>query len=320
MAAWSEGALSATDAATVETHLATCNRCQEVLASFARTAPVSLPAPTFWQRWRLQWLVPIAAGATAVAIWVAVPRQTPEEILQQRATTPVQSLPSPARVQSQDQDAGPAETAKQFPRQDAAGNAQPKATRERDQSKEEERSAFADKSATADQIAAVPEAAPRQAAAPAAVAPPAAAPAPPVSGAARQEVASLRQAAEPVVTVSPNGTNFWRVVRGGGIERSTDRGRTWETAIVEDAGSVSLTGSSSPAETVCWFVGPGGRILLTTDGVRFRRVPFPENVDLAFVEASSATSAIVWTDGVRASDRRQFRTEDGGKTWQSVTR
>ena len=121
-----------------------------------------------------------------------------------------------------------------------------------------------------------------------------------------------------MITVSPNGTNFWRVLRGGAIERSTDRGRTWEAATVDDPGPLSPA-SSSPAETVCWFVGPGGRILLTTDAVRFRRVPFPENVDLAFVDASSATSAIVSTDGARESDRRRFRTEDGGKSWQIVT-
>ena len=39
LAAWTEGALSANDADAVETHLANCASCQQLLAVFVRTAP-----------------------------------------------------------------------------------------------------------------------------------------------------------------------------------------------------------------------------------------------------------------------------------------
>src|SRR5205809_148218 len=45
LAAWADGALGASDAAAVETHLASCGRCQEMVAVFAKTEPVASPAP-----------------------------------------------------------------------------------------------------------------------------------------------------------------------------------------------------------------------------------------------------------------------------------
>jgi len=66
LAAWSEGSLPASDAARIESHVSQCARCQAVFAVFARTAPPLPEAESRWQRWRLQWLVPIAATATAL--------------------------------------------------------------------------------------------------------------------------------------------------------------------------------------------------------------------------------------------------------------
>jgi hypothetical protein len=53
-------------------------------------------------------------------------------------------------------------------------------------------------------------------------------------------------------------------------------------------------------------------VLLTTDGERWERRPFPLPVDLAAVEASSARAAAVTT-----RDGRRFETLDGGATWNS---
>jgi photosystem II stability/assembly factor-like uncharacterized protein len=61
---------------------------------------------------------------------------------------------------------------------------------------------------------------------------------------------------------------------------------------------------------VCWVVGRAGTVLLTTDGRRFQRLPFPETDDLAAVRAMDARTAIVTT-----ADMRNFRTTDGGQTW-----
>jgi len=92
LAAWSDGTLRADAARTVEAHLAGCARCQRLVAAFARTdstpgwarpesadvldgraLDTTRPDP-FWRRWRLAWLAPIAATATALAVWVATPR------------------------------------------------------------------------------------------------------------------------------------------------------------------------------------------------------------------------------------------------------
>jgi photosystem II stability/assembly factor-like uncharacterized protein len=52
-------------------------------------------------------------------------------------------------------------------------------------------------------------------------------------------------------------------------------------------------------------------VLRTTDGGRsWRRVPFPEAVDLVAVVGTSALSATV-----RLADGRRFATTDGGQTW-----
>jgi hypothetical protein len=52
-------------------------------------------------------------------------------------------------------------------------------------------------------------------------------------------------------------------------------------------------------------VGQRGVVLLTTDGLTWRRVPFPESIDLVGVQASDATHATVTT-----SDGRTFVTAD----------
>jgi hypothetical protein len=74
LAAWADGGLSQSDAAAVETHLADCDRCTAMLATFVRTAP-EVPAPeSLWTRWHLRWLVPAATAATVAALYVLVPR------------------------------------------------------------------------------------------------------------------------------------------------------------------------------------------------------------------------------------------------------
>jgi photosystem II stability/assembly factor-like uncharacterized protein len=61
---------------------------------------------------------------------------------------------------------------------------------------------------------------------------------------------------------------------------------------------------------VCWLVGARGLVLLTTDAVRWRRMAFPESVDLVAVQATDASHATV-----TAADGRRFSTSDGGATW-----
>jgi photosystem II stability/assembly factor-like uncharacterized protein len=61
---------------------------------------------------------------------------------------------------------------------------------------------------------------------------------------------------------------------------------------------------------VCWVVGRGGVVLLSTDGRSWRRLAFPEPTDLSGVRARDARAASVST-----ADGRTFSTTDGGLTW-----
>lgn len=73
LAAWADRSLPEVEATSVEHHVAGCARCQAIAASLARaSAPLVEAAPSFWKRWQLSWLVPVAAAAV-LAIWVALP-------------------------------------------------------------------------------------------------------------------------------------------------------------------------------------------------------------------------------------------------------
>jgi len=72
-----------------------------------------------------------------------------------------------------------------------------------------------------------------------------------------------------------------------------------------------VTARSTPSPSVIWLVGRAGLVQLTTDGLTFLRVPFPEAVDLTAVTATDERYAIVTT-----ADGRRFQTADGGRTWR----
>jgi hypothetical protein len=115
MAAWAERALSADASAAVELHLSNCDRCQEVLAAFIRSAPatgaVVIP---FWARRPVQWSAAgLAAAAALVAmVWIgrppaapapestvaskAVAPETSARAIDQLQTTPAAANPVPA--------------------------------------------------------------------------------------------------------------------------------------------------------------------------------------------------------------------------------
>jgi photosystem II stability/assembly factor-like uncharacterized protein len=100
----------------------------------------------------------------------------------------------------------------------------------------------------------------------------------------------------------------WRIVNGRQIERSTSAGTTWTAADI--ASPEALTAGSASSPSVCWIVGRRGGVYLTTDGVRFERLPFPETVDLVSVVALDERTANVST-----ADGRSWRTLDQGRTW-----
>jgi hypothetical protein len=331
IAAWTEGRLPSDEAAQVETHLASCASCQEILAVFARTEPAPQAAHTVWQRWRLQWAVPLAAAATAVAIWVASPAphdQREAGAPLSDAAPPSSDVPTKPAGSAAAAASPPAENAKESVEKKQTplrADAAPQEGRASLESRAEElarakevdqlKAASAPESAARDRSAKEEEA-PRQAAAAQA----AAAPAAPATSDFRQNQEStssarptglLRQAAA-IDIVSSNQLVRWRILPGRGVEHSTTGGTTWEPVTIPSAGTP--TAGSSPDPLVCWLVGPDGYVARTVDGMRFQRVPFPEPTSLVAIRADSASAATV-----TAADGRRFRTEDQGMTWRRVS-
>ena len=117
----------------------------------------------------------------------------------------------------------------------------------------------------------------------------------------------MRAATLPLVIASPDRRSRWRIV-GGAVEHTADAGATWRT---ESLGvDLPVRAGAAPAARVCWLAGARGLVLLTTDAVNWTRIAFPESVDLAAIEATDASHAIVTT----AAGSR-FVTADGGATW-----
>jgi hypothetical protein len=348
LAAWVEGTLPVSSAATVEQHLADCARCQALLAAFVRSEPPMAATPhTRW--WHLRWLVPLATAATAVAVWVAIPTDRHREItslakqesaeMRLGASNVSAPVPVPADAAEEKAFVAPSQgrprqitnlgvreadqrSQKQIAATEAAGDAP--------------RKAKDGTSARADSVAGY-----RAETAPGAVvaAPPLPAAPPPLPAPAntspnepeRQAAADERRAAErpreaaqataappatlammersaPVEFAAPAASRRWRIVNGTRIERSTD-GLVWEAAQL--AVPRLIVAGHAPSTNVAWVVGRAGAIFVTTDGTRFESVPFPEPVDLVTVAAIDDRQASVTT-----ADGRRFATSDRGASWR----
>jgi hypothetical protein len=128
----------------------------------------------------------------------------------------------------------------------------------------------------------------------------------PVAGASAMRAQRMEA---PLLTVSaPGGSVIWRFGAGGRLSRSADAGDTWHDQV--SGATANLLAGAALSPSVCWIVGMGGTVLLTTDGERWERRPFPEVIDLVAVAATSARTATVTT-----RDGRRFETLDSGLTW-----
>jgi Photosynthesis system II assembly factor YCF48 len=300
VAAWIDGGLPADAAGMAEAHASTCARCQAMLAALVRASPPLPPSDSWWRRrWFIAGLVPLTAGAAAIAIWIAVPREA------------TRIAPASGQVDAQrpaDSPAQPSAPAAQREQPSSPPNARQKTP------------AFADrleKSNTAEQRApASPPPAERkqeadlrrrdeQGAAKNSAAPPAAAsPAAPLN----ETVALGRLDARAVEIASPDASIRWRIGAAGMVQRSSDGGATWETLSI--GATEDLTAASAPSATVCWIAGRAGTVVLTRNGREWQRVTFPERVDITAIQAVDGRAATVTT-----ADGRTFRTADGGLTW-----
>ena len=321
-AAFADDTLSSHERSTAEAHVADCARCQALLSTLVRITPAAI-ARVWWRRPAVRWIAPLAVAATAVIVWVNVPRRPNIE-------PPVQSAPQDtgsaiATVEPQSNSgrdltaagsAAPARAAGQKPeptRPRTGALAAPKALADAATERHADEQL---PSSPLPKAATQPSPAPSVASASSPPAPAEHAPLPSgaetvtVSSSARTERAlAFRVAVDPVI-VSSNPISRWRIGTGGIVEHSADGGSTWQ--IQSTGANVTLTAGSSPSPSVCWLVGPTGIVLLTTDeGRSWQRLPFPEAIDLISVRATDGRSATVVT-----SDGRSFRTSDRGGNWK----
>ncbi len=305
VAAWADGGLSGAALEMAQSHVADCARCQSLVGALARTnAAVAQPKPERAARRWLPWLVPLTAAAAAGALWVAVPRDL---------SAPLAPAPRASDVQEQaaEKKAQQPPPLDEKPQAPVAANEEPATLAAT--GKVELQAPAPELRKDAGRLETD-----RLKAQDAASAPAAAAPSAPPSEAARaagsanaaDQNSPRRNAAEVsgIATVSPDPSVRWRIA-GSVVEHSTNGGASWEA--VPTGIAAVLTAGAAPTTTVCWVVGRGGVVLLSTDGRSWRRVAFPEITDLSAVEATDARTASVST-----ADGRIFSTSDGGATWQ----
>src|SRR6185437_7132684 len=97
LAAWADGALPPSRAQSVESHLATCARCQAVVAAFAKAEPAAEPR-SLWSRWQVVVPMVVSAAAAAtffVALWRGRPAPAaPSATIAQTEAAPVTVRPA----------------------------------------------------------------------------------------------------------------------------------------------------------------------------------------------------------------------------------
>ena len=392
-AAWADGALSEPDRGRAEGHVASCARCQALVAALVRTAPPALARSSWFRLPTLAWVAPLAAAAAVMIVWAILPAsKTQLAPLGPVAERPIAEVRAPASPPQAPQSAltpvhagveqnaiaakneratgarsrdertkdekPPEEKLKAFADRKEAErqiDALAKQTRADDLDRAKKTVAAADKAAAARSSTAAPAATPAvapipAAAPPASTPPPAPPPAEPQAQAKRDTPAAARggtvaqaqrdqasadararlsasesvsvsgnaavpqfQAQLPIVVLSPNPNQRWRIVNSpqrvvSTIEYSTDGGTTWTAQQIAER--TKVTTGMSPSPSVCWMVGPQGTVLLTPDGRTWQQLVFPEAVDLVAVRATDAMNATV-----TAADGRTLATTDGGATW-----
>jgi hypothetical protein len=315
VAAWTTGSLRPDELSAVEQHVADCARCQALMAAFVRTTPAP-PAPeSLWKRWRLAWVVPVATAATAAALWVALPGSGPIPLESQQKVTAVPNEELPAAAPPAAAPAAPAPSAALESRtppsarlQESARTPADNELRKRADADLPERPDAADERAGfSPSIAARSEAAADQQT-------PAAAPLAKEAEADKRIGATgasrafgARQTASPLDIVAPGGRGRWRITSGQRVEWSASNTGEWTPASI---GEGTFAAGSAPSAAVCWIVGRGGAVYLTTNATRFVRIVFPEMVDLVAVTATDDRIAVV-----TAADGRAWVTSDQGRTW-----
>jgi photosystem II stability/assembly factor-like uncharacterized protein len=135
----------------------------------------------------------------------------------------------------------------------------------------------------------------------------------PAAPEARSE-ASAEQRARPAEILGANDSSTFRVppaasfrLRAGAVERSLDRGTTWQRAVLP--AGVTVLAIAARAPNVCWAIAADA-VLRATDGATFTREPAPTTERLTGITATDAMRAVV-----TAASGARFATTNGGRTW-----
>lgn len=343
LAAWFDHSLSPAEAERIEAHISSCGTCQQVLGDLARSEPevtraAPLPAPARPWHWHWRWLVPLATAAIVVVI-AGRTLIAPEPAVGPGRLGPPQPESTVAELREKAvADAAPVRRTEEESRRSMPAAPAPSAAAAQAPAGRQDRSA-----ATADRVA---EAIPLRAVLPskpaeskaeaqpvggvvggavggvakgrvegmaenmAAAAPVPAAPQMAVARTAASARSDSAGALQSTSAPGPSGTMAtWRYGPGGVIERSTDRGQTWERQ--QSGVTATLVDGSATTDRVCWIVGERGVVLRTVDGRTWQRLPSPTAVDLVSVHAWGEASATI-----TAADRSEFETMDGGRSWR----
>lgn len=328
LAAWFDRALPADESAAIETHLAGCARCQELLAQLARTEPEVLyvhpkPAPARWT-WHLRWATPLAAAAVLVLLLATQALHAPGVAPVPASAPPL--LPGAERqVAQMEPSAQPAAPALKAGPGATGGAPASKREEPAPRPQVEGRMALDDKAVNApSELSADKPSAPPPQPAPlpaqaAAQENKIAAPLPGVAGIAgaskakdsallTRAVASAPSRGQPSAFV-PGEPIGWRYARPGVVLRTTDGGASWTEQAVP--GSARLLALAAVSAEVCWAAGVSGAIVRTVDTATWQMVTPPVVADLVSIVARDERHATV-----RTADGIVYETSDGGASWR----
>jgi hypothetical protein len=354
LAAWFDHTLSALESERIEAHSAGCDCCQQILASLARSEPpviraAPLPEPARAWHWHWRWAVPLATAVLVLVVGSHTLRapapslrpsgsgeagsslrpsgfgeagQQPVQIAADKKPAPVamnQAAPPAAEVDARPRTATPGSGLRPSGSGEAGGRiAKAEPAPAVAPTAGAAPSAMKPESRMAEQVQRQADAASDKILKAAAPMPPPPPPPPAPRAEAKVAVAggapqgfnspSVRQASVTTSMLSGSAVS-WRFGTSGAIEKSSDRGQTW---VRQSSGvTTALSDASAPGDRICWIVGEAGVVLRTTDGVTWQRLTSPTDANLVAVHAWNELAATV-----TASDRSEYETTDGGKTWK----